>query len=709
MSQPGIPFHPLMRWVSTSRSHSMRLNIEADGLLAQLTDLQQRQQKIDDLAAAPLTLGLYGTSVAGKHHLLKMILSEGRDEIDVLLGGNPLNYLRHINPENTVPLMAVRFTTTPAIAMENLPLLLTLFSESELAQRLIVQYHSSRHPHIVADSKIRDTLKILNLRRQPHEIPGMSSTEFMSVIRCYHQRVHSSHRPGDALIYQMAQLIPFLALADRAALLSMLWGEHIALTSQWQQQAQKRHYLGNAMQVLAPASLVVDHLLLPNKGFLIPASDHERGQNQDVIVCPLHDGVPGNRLSISQQDLASLSAGITFTLSRHSSLSCVDIVDIPADQLPQYQENLQPDTLLICNSTAGRQNRMPVVRALTDWLSKTQTQKQHSLPRLVWAITPFDARFTHGHHADEVIQRMITQSGKQWGTLQALDNRDMPCLNDWLSAAMATSCREARVNTLRDSLRQQTAAQFRHFTSGERRSSTQYEALIRVMQTQIARHGNLISSLMLSRTALHESWLQHQQTRPHQPVAPLISIDLFDEPETVKDVIQEENSYAAQVFAQWVNHLSQLSGNTAVANASGLGSHQLASLCDILVTTSYRLGLPALLEEALEQKGAETPMAVTYAGNVLNDFVSWLGYHRTREALRPKSRVQKDSAIFTPAPQASANQRLTQLGVQTSQGNERYIYDWLVALLTRAKENEQCPHSDDISTEHREILKTLLS
>lgn len=709
MSQPGIPFHPLMSWVNTSRSHSMRLNIEADSLLARLTDLQQRQQKIDDLAAAPLTLGLYGTSVAGKHHLLKMIVSEGRDQIDVLLGGNPLNYLRHINPENTAPLMAVRFTTSPIVVMDNLPLLLTLFSESELAQRLIVQYQSSRHPHIVADSKIRDTLKTLNLHRQPHEIPGMSSTEFMSVIRCYHQRVHSSHRPGDALIYQMAQLIPFLALADRATLLSMLWGEHITLTSQWQQQAQKRHYLGNAMQVLAPASLVVDHLLLPNKGFLFPASDNERGQNQDVIVCPLHDGVPGNRLSISQQDLASLSAGITFTLSHHSSLSCVDIVDIPADQLPQYQENLQPDTLLICNSDAGRQNRMPVARALTDWLSQTQTQKQNSLPRLVWAITPFDARFIHGHHADELIQRMITQSGKHWGTLQALDNRDMPCLNDWLSAAMATSCRDERVNTLRDSLRQQTAAQFRHFTSDEIASSAQYEALIRLMQTQIARHGTLISSLMLSRTTLHEAWLQHQQTRPHQPVAPLISIDLFDEPETVTDVIQEENSYAAQVFAQWVNHLSQLSGNTAVANASGLGSHQLASLCDILVTTSYRLGLPVILEETLKQNETDAAMAVTHASNVLNDFVSWLGYQRISEELRPKSRVQKDSAIFTPAPQASANQRLTQLGVQTSQGNERYIYDWLVALLTRAKENEQCPHSDDISTEHREILKTLLS
>lgn len=690
MSQPDTTMNQLIRWVHNARARSTRLTLEADGLLARLMRLQQREQQIAALSDVPLTLGLNGSSVTGKHHLLKMIVAEGRDEIDVQLGGSTLNYLRHINPDNLAPLMAIRFTDVPPPAVENFPLLLTLFNESELAQRLIRQYHASRQPRRVTRSAISAKLVELKSRRQTREIPGMTCGQFSSVIHGYHQSVRGPHRLDDALVYQMAELAPFLALADRAALLSTLWGEHATLTAQWQQQAQRLQHLGSVSQVMAPVSLVVDSLLLPNSGFLIPATADERELNNDVIVCPLREGALALRLSIAQQDLASICSEITFTLSHKSALTGVDIVDIPADQLPLYQDRLQPDTVLVCNSVADRQDLIPVANMLCRWMEETQPLAQGTLPRLVWAITPFDLRFTHGDHADDAVQRFITQSGQGWGTLQAMDHRDMSCLNDWLSAAVSASCREDRRRLLCTSLQQQVAAQFRRFSAPESADARPpSEHLIRALQAQAAKHGDLTDWLMLPRDILHQCWLQQQQqgVKPHTGL--LLSVDLFDDVQLSSVPVHPPQRFAAQVFALWVNHLTQLGHNPAATDATGLDAAQLQHLCEVLIATAYRLNLAQTLEQRLAQQDDDAAMAVTHASNVLNDFVSWLGYNNVAMEHRPPSRINKGSVIFAPVPQASAAVRLDRLGENVTQGNAKYIYDWLVALLTRAEENRK--------------------
>lgn len=710
MSQSDAMINQLTGWVNDTRAHSPRLDREADGLLARLMPLQQRQQQIVSLNDAPLTLGLYGSSVAGKHHMLKMIAAAGSDEIYVQLGENTLDYLRHINPDNLPPSMAVRFTDVVTQRVENFPLLLTLFCESELAKRLIRQYQASRQPRILSRSAITARLNELKLRRQPREVPGMTCGEFSSVVRCYHQSVRSAYHLDDALVWQMAELAPWLDLADRAILLSTLWGEHPALSSQWQQQARRLQNLGGVTQVLAPLSLLVDNMLLPNPGFLVPAAENTGELNNDVIVCPLRDENNLTRLSIPQQDLVSLCAEITFTLSQPSSLTGVDILDIPAGQLPRYQACLQPDTVLICNSVAESQSLSLVARMLGNWVEETQPQTQSALPRLVWAITPFDLRFTRGNHTDAAVQRYITQSGKRWGTLQALDQRDIACLNEWLSAAINDVSREDRIHALQENLHQRIAAQFRRFISPENEQPGQRtEMMIRALQSQAAKQGDLIDRLMLPRAALYQCWQQQQQKNTGQPSALMMSVDLFDDADAAPDTAHHQDSFAADVFALWVNHLTQLGHHQATAGAAGLDTAQLQALCDTLITTAYRLGLADTLETMLAEQNGDAAMAVTQAGNVLNDFVSWLGYNQVDVGQRPQSRINKGTPIFAPAPQACAGMRLDSLGDNVIQGNARYIFDWLVALLTRAAENTQWDMADGLHEKQRSSLRRLLT
>ncbi|WP_145931681.1 virulence factor SrfC family protein [Yersinia bercovieri] len=702
----------LTNWLQRTREHSPQLHLEADGLLARLTHWCHRQQKISALSHTPITLGLYGSAIEGKHHLLKMIITEGRDELYVQLGENTLNYLTHINPGHGPTSMAVRFTDAQQPVVENYPLLLTLFSESELAQRLIRQHPPGHPSQPRSSSVITATLAKLQARRQPEPNAGMTSEQFSSIMHCYQQNIRQPYQLDDGLQYQMAELAPWLSLTDRAELLSLLWGGNAALTSQWRQQAQTLKQLGNLSHVLAPASLVVDGFLLPREGFLLPISSEQSVQEVDVIVCLRKNAAAPTYQSITEQELARVCAEITFTLSHPSALAGVELVDIPTHQLSDYQERLQPDTLLICDAAMDAQHVSPMAKSLAQWVQHTQPQSQNSLPRLIWAITPFDMRFTQGKPYDKAVQQAITALGIRWGTLQAVDKRNMASLQEWLAVALNTSCRQHRQSALQRTLTEQVAQQFqRLYLSSDISAANhqqQAEDLIRTLQTQAAQHGELIDQLSLPRESIHQCWLQYHQKVFNKPKDLELKIDLFadDDLAPLTPSISNNCDFASQVYALWVGHLRQWAHRQTTLPSWGLDSAQRQTLCDILISTGNRLKLQLTLAKALAQNESDAAIAITRAANVINDFVGWLGYNQTPLADRPISRISKESAIFAPPPQASADNRLTSLGAPTTAVNAIYIYDWLVALLHRANESRPC--YEDIDDKQRKALQLLI-
>ncbi|VDZ60206.1 virulence effector protein [Citrobacter freundii] len=89
-------------------------------------------------------------------------------------------------------------------------------------------------------------------------------------------------------------------------------------------------------------------------------------------------------------------------------------------------------------------------------------------------------------------------------------------------------------------------------------------------------------------------------------------------------------------------------------------------------------------------------------------FITWLGFADVAEEQRPASRIQKGTAIFS-APKQQPMLRLTKLDEQPSHGASRYVYDWLVALYTRANENVGYQHPQDVSEVDKKRLDALLS
>lgn len=709
MNQSMTTCRMLENWVQETRSQSHALASEADSLQGRLLQLSHRQHQINALSHEPLTVGLYGHSVAGKSHLLKALLAQGQDFIGIQLGDKILNYFRHINPNTASARMAIRLAQTPPPGVDNYPLLLNLFAEYELAMQLVRQYHSQDKPRVIPESTMDAKLAALKNSGRGQPAAGMSREEFSAISLCYQQLVRSEYYPDDGLLYQMAELAPKLALNQRAELLSLFWGEESSYTQSWLERAHTLHLLGNTRQIHAPASLVVDDFLQPVEGFLVPSASGNPPESVDVIVCSMGaDGAPVY-LNIAQQALAGVCSEVVFSLSHCVSPVLVDIVDIPLRHDGLCTNHLQPDILMMCNAVVGAHQVTSTANDLSNWLSRTESNNDDSLPRLVWAITPFDSRFAEGMSYDDNVQRILTQSGKRWGTLQAVESHSLNRLREWLASAVNPTGRSLRQQNLQQQLQLDVNAQLAPISNVltlEKNAEQQAQALVRALQSQAARQGELLDKLTLPWGILRQCWQRYQHQR--QPLATQsFTLDLFAEQEEPSPVALNDSSFAQLLHKRWINYLRQLGYRQDVAEQLGLTPVELQALCDLLIATSYRLALENELEDALSAHETNAALATTCAGNALNAFIGWVGYQKTALERRPASRINKGLAIFAPPPQATAARRLTQLGERGIQGNSGYLYDWLVALYVRAVENAE--HMQwDLNEEHKAALAQAL-
>ena len=90
------------------------------------------------------------------------------------------------------------------------------------------------------------------------------------------------------------------------------------------------------------------------------------------------------------------------------------------------------------------------------------------------------------------------------------------------------------------------------------------------------------------------------------------------------------------------------------------------------------------------------------------NFIAWIGYAEVAETERPASRIAKGTAIFS-AVKRQPMARLTHLEEQPVHAASRYVYDWLVALYTRAMENKGYQHPQEVTEADRKALNALLA
>lgn len=700
----------LTNWVTQTRIESREVEQQADSLLINLQRLTSRARRVNALRQQPITLGFYGHAQEGKNSLLAALQRPANERIEVMLGEKTLDYLTHINPGNIPPAMAVRFTQHAGVALPEYPLRLALLNECELVYQFLQKKPARVGAKPLTPSQISQRLNALENRCQPERVNSDYQGDLALVLQEYRRLQPRRSRLDDRLEAKITWLAPRLALNDRAALFALLWHEDSQKTERWLRLALLLEQLGCPEYVLAPASLVVDSFMLPVEGFLTSANNPSRYQADNVPVCAVVNGVTLPALSVSLQDLAQICVEIVFQQQSSTQLDGVDLLDIPLSQLDFYTQRMQVDMLLICNAVNHVRDIQNTANSLNRWIDRTQIVGNGNMPGLIWAITSADARFKSGVNLDEGVQRQIGAARSRWGILQAQDNRNTHLLRDWLQGALTPERKVQRLAGLDQGLEKQSRRLFRSLEDGYLLTPEQQrqraEELVRKLQTHVLKLGSLLAGLVPTRETLNQCWLQRHQQQQVQPNQQELLIDLFADEGADEITDSAETSYGQAVYHLWLNHLRASLQESDSGLPSLLEPEQWQTLCEILIASSYRLGLLALLEEVSEQPNRE--LAVARSHSALGDFVAWLGYAGTPHAQRPLSRINKQQAIFAPASSVDINQRLSKLGDKPQRTNASYVYDWLVALYTRGCENSGYQPPNSLSERHHQLLLKIL-
>ncbi|MBA3223985.1 virulence-associated effector SrfC [Salmonella bongori] len=713
MTTPLNTTQAVIEWVNHTRRYATRLDDEADALLTQLTLAAADQSALNAACTSHGCVGLYGHSQSAKAHLLTTLCGNEHGKLEIITPDRHYDYFSHLNPGHAPANMAIRFTRNVCSDDSDWPLRLRLLTEAELVQVFIARTCSSPDYRQVENSIILSRLEKWQSLRQPQPVPGVTAEEVAVIARFWRSCLPFARQHIDDATWQrFASLLPALDLTTRAHAWSLLWGEQPEITQQWLALAHTLQQTSHAQELAAPLSLLVDHFGLPTENFLVQTALSVSNTQSDVVVHPVKQGRLLNAVSLSLDSLALLTCELVLTVE-NSALDNVDLLDIPAApddhphplwraklgwMLAHYRQQMQPDVLVICNALASRSQTSTAARHLLKWVNATQPQRESALPGLVWAITPQDSRFATRQNLDEAVQQLMGKPGVHWGTLQALDKHSMQRLVEWLSQATSAPQRQARLQALREQLRRHV----RTLLPGLNDEPLPVETVIRRLQAQAARHGDLLAGL-LPPAQCFEALLCTQQPREEQ-VSGLFNdiIDLFtDEP--ARPTASEGRNTGYQAHKMWINYLRQWARCEDNAQRLGLESPLLNAVVDILITASYRLGLPQQLQKIMQCENVSGAQLHALIGN----FIAWLGYASVKEVHRPSSRIQKGTAIFAATPH-STMRRLTKLDEQPVHAASRYVYDWLVALYTLANDNTGYRHPQDVTDVDREQLIALI-
>src|SRR5471032_1543370 len=765
-------------WIDENRKHSPRLQMEADRLSLKLRRQRYKSRNLEISSSCNPGIGLYGQSQSGKSHLLNALVAGDNGRLETLLGNQILDYFSHINPGSQASGMITRFSRQTDITDAQWPVQLTLLGEADLIK--IAALSARDIPPQWDQTQILTHIRSLSMHRQPQAVDGLSGDDVVALWDAM-ARFDAKADKTRALHFWPAavELAPYLSVDDRARLFSVLWAESAHTTAFYRHFAHTLQQLGSATQVLAPLSVLVDDHLLPADGVMSPLTLSREFETENhgktVKVRPLRQGIPDTSVEISLVDLTLLSVELLLPLMavpQEALFEQVDLLTFPADidlltaepahtllspallqaknacLLERYTDSQQVNLLMVCTAAGNRASVKHVGKALDHWVKQTHGEnaqvRSRRKPALIWTLTPFDQRITHGEHFDEAVQRYVGTPGDAWGTMLAMDKRGIERMAAWLSTEVTPQSKQKRIIEQLEEVRRELADNLLgswHQPAGAEELQQKQriaESLLKALQTRAGVHGELLERLLPAREELRRLYLQQfdaplaTPTPKNAGAAPAItetfgigiSIDLFsDEPldtplddESPAATPMADTDFARQTQHYWINHLRGLPDNAPLVNLLGIGKPGVEMLVEEVITAGIRMDVAAMLSHVLEETQPsssanenQADRQVSRVLTVMGDFVAWLGFLHIEESQRPDSRINRGHKIFAKPPKNwSTSQRLTKLTLTPANNTAFYIYDWLVALNDVIIQNAGYSAGREISPAQREKLGEIL-
>lgn len=763
-------------WLDSARESSPRLNMEADRLGVRLQRQRNKAARLLEAAGKECAIGFFGLSQAGKSYLITALAASEKGKAEIALGNATFDYSQ-LNPQQLTGTMVTRYSGQQLRVDNEWPVQIALLSEEELVAILADLWarRSGERAIVLDEQQISERLKTVSMYRQVQAIDGMNTHD---VVALWDRLATSQLCVSKALeshFWPLAvELAPMLGVDDRARLFSLLWGEDRELTALYRQLAHVLHHVSCVPRVLAPLSVLDDSSLsvLNTHGLRYFNASSDRV----IQVVPQHNGRNLPPVNLPLAELALLGREVLMPLysaPRENLFEQVDLLDYPGFETPavvpddeqhalaldfiiakrpflltRSAEHQEVNLLMVCSAVGQRTDTRTVGRVLDNWVKQTQgenTQVRNGRkPGLIWALTPFDQRITHGQNFDAAVQRYVGNPGDAWGSMLAMDEKGVKRMAGWLVSEVRRESKLERLQEQRDEIRRELSENLlgRWYLASEKEEPQARlriaGTLLKSLQTRTGVHGELLERLLPSRETLRHLFLQRQNPgeRPlveeyalseDDPFGIGISIDLLSDepvtgllnPEEKSDQEEPEAEFAQQVYRHWINILRQLPDQGPLLELLGVSKPTLEMLTEELVTASIRLDIEAALVKMLtDHEAPGTPVEmmadrqVSRALSVMGDFVAWLGFQHLPEAQRPESKINRGQKIFAKPETQTASlgpgQRLTKLDLKPNNYAAWYIYDWLVGLNEMILQNAGYSAAREIDAEHREQLAAIL-
>jgi len=260
-----------------------RLGSERAAIERQLRKATVHAGKLAQAAERPMCVGVFGPSQAGKSYLISALARpQGEDliaEFDGIDGG--LSFVRHINPQGggEATGLVTRFTLKHQPTPPGFPVAFRLLSELDVVKILTNTYLSDfkdEEERPARPEEVRQLLDRLKAKKRPQAADNLTIEAFYD-LRDYVERYFRGHEfikaLGPAYWSEAERLGPYLAAADRAELLSLLWGRHDFFTRIYTRLQAALAELGHAEQAYAAIDALRD-----------PGAEATQGPRRDSII-----------------------------------------------------------------------------------------------------------------------------------------------------------------------------------------------------------------------------------------------------------------------------------------------------------------------------------------------------------------------------------------------------------------------------------------
>jgi hypothetical protein len=217
-------------WIETNKE---AIGAQARGLGRRVRASELALSRLAQAATTPLSVAIYGESQVGKSWLCNALLKAEDGALRILVGDTDHDFIEKINPaknkgESTG--LVTRFTTRSVTRIEGFPVLVRLFSPTDLVKILANSYLSDlKKPTAATPEALAKLLDELERRTGAGAGDGLNDTLIEDVWdyvweNFNHQSPVKQLEESKAW-ERFAAIAPRLAIEDRVRGYAMLWGE----------------------------------------------------------------------------------------------------------------------------------------------------------------------------------------------------------------------------------------------------------------------------------------------------------------------------------------------------------------------------------------------------------------------------------------------------------------------------------------------------